>query len=139
MSRLTVSNIWKRGKQSVEDVAGAMMVLYQKNKCGRKLKDYSQQIANLSNIPLSGRTCFGPTSAATGIPMICLHSLVKKTVAIRCHSRFVKPVFTDQNKQLRIQYTLYNINLKRCLFDLMMDVVHVDEKWFNMKQVNKTY
>jgi hypothetical protein len=58
VARLTVSNIWKRGKESVEDGAGAMVVLNQKKKCGRKLKDYSQQIANMSNIPLSDRTCF---------------------------------------------------------------------------------
>jgi hypothetical protein len=48
-------------------------------------------------------------------------------------------VLSEPNKQLRIQYALNNINLDQHLLDLMMDVVHLDEKWFNMKQVNKTY
>jgi hypothetical protein len=48
-------------------------------------------------------------------------------------------VLTDANKQFRIQYAINNINMNRRLFDSMMDVVHVDEKWFDMKQVNKTY
>jgi hypothetical protein len=55
VSRLTVCNSWKRGRQSVEDGGGgAMVVLHQKKECGMKPKDYSQQLANLSNIP-----CFG--------------------------------------------------------------------------------
>jgi hypothetical protein len=43
-------------------------------KFGRKLKDYSQQIANMTNIPLNDRTCFRSTFAATGIPVTRLHS-----------------------------------------------------------------
>jgi hypothetical protein len=129
---------WKRGRQSVEYGAKAMVVLHHKKKCGRKPKDYSQQLANLINIPLSDRTCFRSTSAATGIPMTCLHRIVKRG-AVRRHSSAVKPVLTEPNKQLRIQYALNNINMDRHLFDSMMDDVHVDEKWFNMKQVNKTY
>jgi hypothetical protein len=99
----------------------------------------SQQIANLSNILLSDRTCFRSISSATGIPMTKLHSIVKKTGAIRPHSSAVKPVLTDPNKQLHIQYALNNINLDQRLFDSTTDVVHVDEKWFEMKQVIKTY
>jgi hypothetical protein len=71
--------------------------------------------------------------------MTRLHSMVKKNGAIRRHSSTVKPVLTEPNKQFRIQYALDNINMDRRLFDSMMDVVHVDEKWFEMKQVNKTY
>jgi hypothetical protein len=65
--------------------------------------------------------------------------MVKKDGAIRRHSSAVKPVLTDANKQFRIQYAINNINMDRRLFDSMMDVVHVDEKWFDMKQVKKTY
>jgi hypothetical protein len=139
VSRVTVSSIWKRGRESVaEDGGGAMVVSHRKKNCGRKLKDYSQQLANLSSIPLNERTCYRSTSASTGIPMTRLHSMVKKG-GIRRHSSAVKPVLTDANKQFRIQYAINNINMDRRLFDTMMDVVHVDEKWFDMKQVNKTY
>jgi hypothetical protein len=121
VSRVTVSNIWKRGRQSVEDGgSGAMVVLHRKKNCGRKLKDYSQQIANMTNIPLDERTCYRNTSA-----MQRPHSMVKKDGAICCHSSTVKPVLTDASKQFRIQYALNNINLDRRLFDSMMDVVHI--------------
>jgi hypothetical protein len=100
-------------------------------------KIYSQQIANMTNIPLNDRTCNQSTSAATGIPMTRIYSMVNKNGAIRRHSSTVKPVLTDANKQFRIQYALNNINLDRRLFDSMMDVVHVDEKWFENEASNQ--
>ena len=141
VTRITVGHIWKRAKESVEDgTAMAMVVAHKKKNCGRKKKDYAQEIENLRNIPLNDRTCFRSTSAATGIPMTRLHSLVKSGKAgIRRHSSSTKPVLTDANKQNRIQYALNNINIERRLFAPMMDVIHVDEKWFNMKELNKTY
>jgi hypothetical protein len=108
-----------------------------KKKCGRKLKDYKHQLANMSNIPFSDRTCFRSTSAATEIPMTRLHSIVKNGVVCR-DSSAAKSVLMDANKQLCIQNALNNINMDRRLFDLLMYVVYVDEKWFNMKQENMT-
>jgi hypothetical protein len=137
VSRVTVSNIWKRGREIVQDAGGAMVVLHRKKNCRRKLKDYSQQTANMTNIPLNDRTCYQSTSAATGIPMTRLYSMVKKNGAIRHHSSTVKPVLTEPNKQFRIQYALNNINLDQHLFDSMMDVVHVDEKWFENEASNQ--
>jgi hypothetical protein len=64
VSRLTVHTIWKQGKESVEDGTGAMVVLHRKKNCRRKPKDYSQQLANLSNTPFNERTCYQITSAA---------------------------------------------------------------------------
>jgi hypothetical protein len=90
VSRLTVSNIWKRGRESMEEDGGAMVVLHQKKKCGRKPKHYRQQLTNLSNIPLNDRTCYQSTSTATAIPTTRLHSIVKKG-GIRRHSSAVKP------------------------------------------------
>jgi hypothetical protein len=123
----------------VEDGTGAMVVALEEELWKEGQGDYSQQIANMTNIPLNERTCYQSTSAATGIPMTRLHSIVKKNGAIRRHSSAVKPVLTETNKQFQIQYALHNINMDRCLFDSMMDVVHVDEKWFEMKQATKTY
>ncbi len=71
--------------------------------------------------------------------MTVLHKIVKNKNGVRRHSSAVKPVLTAPNKKMRIEYAISNINLDRRLFDPMMDVVHVDEKWFYMKQLKKTY
>jgi hypothetical protein len=94
------------------------VVSHNKKNCGRRLKDYSTQTANIHNIPLSDRSCFRSTSVATGIPMTRLHSIIKSG-GIRRHSSAVKPLLTEENKQTR--------------------VVHVDEKWFYMKHVKITF
>lgn len=65
VSTRTVSSIWKRARESVDDGTGAMVVSHKKKNCGRKRKDYSEQIANLRNIPLSNGTCFRSTAIAT--------------------------------------------------------------------------
>ena len=139
VSRLTVSHIWQRAKDSVGAGSAAMIVLHKKKNCGRKKKDWSEELENLRNIPLNDRTCYRSTSEATGIPMTRLHKMVKSGEGIKRHSSSIKPVLTDANKVARIQYAIGNINLDRRLFASYMDVVHVDEKWFNMKEVNKTY
>lgn len=138
VSRVTVTNIWNRGRASLETGASAMVVSHNKKNCGRKSKDHSEAIANMSAIPLSNRGCLRSTSVATGIPLTALHKIVKaKNGGIRKHTNTVKPVLTDENKEARVQYAMDNINGNH--FDSMMDVVHVDEKWFFMKEVKKNY
>ncbi len=140
VTRLTVSNIWKRAKKSLEDGADAMVVSHHKKNSGRKKKDYSDAIANIASIPLSNRTCLRSTSAALGIPMTALHAIVKAPDSgIRSHTSTIKPVHTEKNMKARVQYSISNIDLERGRFKTYMDVVHVDEKWFNMKEVTKRY
>ncbi|KAG7346706.1 hypothetical protein IV203_005775 [Nitzschia inconspicua] len=141
VTRQTVSNIWKRGKESVQQEGGVMVVdNRRKGRCGRKKKDYAELIAKIPAIPLSNRTCFRSTSMSTGIPIGSLHRVISKGgQGVRRLSSAVKPVLTEQNKKERIEYALKNIDFDRGLFKPMMDVVHVDEKWFYMKKVNRTY
>ena len=44
-----------------------------------------------------------------------------------------------ENKQARIQFCLEHLDLERSIHVPMLDEVHVDEKWFNMKELTKSY
>ena len=140
VTRLTVSNIWKRAKGSIGAGAVAMVVTNRKKKnCGRKKKDYSEEIENLRNIPITNRTCYRATAEASGIPLSKLFKIVKNGEGIRRHTSSLKPILNAANKLARIDYAIANINLDRRLFATYMDVVHVDEKWFNMQEINSTF
>ena len=64
ISRLTVSNLWKRGKQSVANGSRYMDVSSRKSRCGRKKKDYTEQLRGIVNVPLNQSSTVCSTSAA---------------------------------------------------------------------------
>lgn len=135
----TVSSVWKRGKQSIEDGGGHMDVAYRRASCGRKKKDYSAQLATLPNVPLLQRTSLRATAASLGVPMSAVHRLLKNKQGIRVHSSATRPLLTPANMTHRLQHCAANIDRDRRLYHSMMDVVHVDEKWFYMSPTKQRY
>ena len=56
----------------------------------------------------------------------------------------MKPALKDQNKKDRMKFCLSMLDeattaTARPKFKTMHNVVHIDEKWFNMTKKNKTY
>ena len=99
-----------------------------KHLCGRKKKDYSLQLANLSTIPLQQRT-LRSTAEASGIPKTTLISRMKDG-ELRSHSNAIKPFLTTENTKSRVEFCHLHLNLNRGYFNDTFDVVHIDEKWF---------
>ena len=62
-----------------------------------------------------------------------------KPNGIRAHSCALKPQLTDVGKRKRVEHCLNNVRLDRRLFDSMLVVVHVDEKWFQLIPVNRKF
>ncbi|TBU11443.1 hypothetical protein CWI38_1203p0020 [Hamiltosporidium tvaerminnensis] len=57
-------------------------------------------------------------------------------------SSTVKPTLTDKNKMDRLKFCLYKVNLANngdLLFDDLYDYVHIDEKWFYLTKVKRSY
>ena len=133
VSRLTVSNLWKRGKESIASGNQYMDISSRKSRCGRKRKDYTEELRGIVNVPLNQRSTVRSTAAALSIPTTTLFRNIKSG-EIRSHTNSVKPFLTEQNMRARIEFCMSNINVQRGLFNDMMDVIHVDEKWFYMTQ-----
>ena len=73
VSRLTVSNLWKRGKDSIAAGNSYMDVSSRKSNCGRKRKDYTEKLNVIDNVPLNQRSTVRSTAAALDVPTTTLH------------------------------------------------------------------
>jgi hypothetical protein len=62
---------------------------------------------------------------------------MKKGV-FRSHSNAIKPVLTDANKYRRLQFALSFVQ-PTLEFNEMLDVVHLDEKWFYLTKTSRRY
>jgi hypothetical protein len=127
--RATVRRIWTRATASKQGEKGAYCAKSKKGERGRKKKDFSQQLANLKNVPPSQRGTFRSTANAVGLNKSTLYNLVKRK-EIRIHTSTLKPVLTDANKKQRVDFCTRLIDKQTMTFSSMMDVIHIDEKWF---------
>ena len=56
---------------------------------------------------------------------------------IRRVINYVKPTLTNKQKQTRINFIINKINLTNNKFSYFNNYIHIDEKWFYVKKVNK--
>ena len=133
VSRLTVSRVWHAAQtQYREGKICADVSSKRKERCGRKPKDYSNNLAQIKNTPLNRR----------GIPKSTLLDIFKSGKYIKRISSTVKPILTDKNKMDRLEFCLSKVSLAingDLLFDDLYDYVHIDEKWFYLTEVKRSY
>ena len=127
----TVTRIWKAflSGNTKSQKAGRV---------GRKAKNSQADIQEvLGEVPQEQRTTFRDMAEATGLSLGTLHRSLKAGTVERKNST-IKPLLTDVNKMQRLHYCCAHV--KRHVRDEaadehefydMMDVVHLDEKWFN--------
>ncbi|ETP21394.1 hypothetical protein F441_05085 [Phytophthora nicotianae CJ01A1] len=93
-------------------------------------------------VPLCQRQTLRALEAASGIPRSTLHRYLKANTLRRFISR-VKPSLTATHKLQRLTWALAQVHrpIGCCLyrFDAMYNVVHIDEKWFNMYKASSRY
>ena len=125
--------------ESLRNGAGFMEISSRKKNCGRKMKDYDQQIASISTVPLAQRSTLASTAQAINVPKTVLFRRLKAGVIIS-HTNSIKPFLTDENKAARVRFCRQHANLDQQLFETMLDTVHIDEKWFYLtKPTMKCY
>ncbi|TBU01191.1 hypothetical protein CWI36_1413p0010, partial [Hamiltosporidium magnivora] len=81
-------------------------------------------------------------SFAIDIPKSTLFDIFKSGKYIKRISSTVKPTLTDKNKMDRLKFCLSKVNLANngdLLFDDLYDYVHIDEKWFYLTKVKRSY
>lgn len=139
VSRLTVSNIWQRAKMQFRSGAiSADVSAKKKGNCGRKRKNYTDEIDNIRNIPVDSRGTIRSVSSAANIPPTTLFNIFKRGEQIRRVSSRVKPLLTEDNKKARLMYCLSNVKPSH-KFEDFYDHVHIDEKWFYITQEKRSY
>lgn len=133
----TVQRIWKLSKKNMRDGVTDVSHLKTKN-CGRKRINVDWE--QFRNLPLTKRKTLRDAAAAMKMSTSVLSKNVKKGI-IKRHSSPVNPVLTEDNKKARLRFCLSMLD-KNSLphepkFMNMYNIIHIDEKWFNMSKKNR--
>ena len=113
--------------------------------CGRKQFWNRSDIAeHVRSLPLKDRGNYRALEGSTGVPRTTLHNMHSKDAILKHHRASLKPILTDANRFMRLEYALQQIAQGRntrsaMVFKDQMDVVHVDEKWFFIIKEGQRY
>jgi hypothetical protein len=138
VTKIRVSEIWRIAKDQLnKGELYANVSARRKGKCGRKAKDYSAELSRIPELPLNRRGTIRGLAHALGVPQTTLFQKLKSKEVLRVSSA-VRPRLTEDNKLARLTFCLSKIKPDG-FFEDMMDVVHVDEKWFYLQQTKRSY
>ena len=134
----TISLIWYRIRQKIrEGRTDFDLSPRKKGNSGPKSRNWSIVLEEMKKIPFNKRSTFRSLSFATNIPVSTLHYLLQKQKIKRISST-VKPLMTKKNEIQRLKFALSFVKPNGQFHD-MFDYIHIDEKWFYMTKVKKTY
>ncbi|GMF33901.1 unnamed protein product [Phytophthora fragariaefolia] len=92
----------------------------------------------LKAFPLEDRQDIQHAACAAGVSRYMVAELLRQGLLKRRTGR-VKSALTDDNKLRRVEYALSYLDDASRFFEPMLDVVHVDEKWFNADKDKRSY
>jgi hypothetical protein len=134
----TIKRIWERGQESVKN--GSICANISTRFKGSTFRKDLSVAAKVKEVPLRLPSTIRSLAKALEIPESTLHDRFKRG-ELRRHSSAIKPLLTESNKVQRLEFCCSFVLPKEpCpVFHDMLDVVHVDEKWFNLKKVKQTF
>ncbi|KAE9011493.1 hypothetical protein PR002_g15059 [Phytophthora rubi] len=109
-----------------------------KQKSGRKRKGRAATAAKLRAIPVGERQVVRQVATRAGVTRYMVAALQKEGTLARRTSR-IKPALTHDNKLHRLEFALAHVDESSMTFEPMLDVIHVDEKWFNADKDKRSY
>jgi transposase len=135
VSTKTISRIWRRSKETPEN-SPANVVSKKAGHVGRK-RIHLDLGEKLKAVPLRRRKNLRSIAFELNISKSTLHRRLKEG-EFRAHSSALKPFLKEENHRSRIEFVLSRIDLflSPPAFDCMFQEVHVDEKWFNLTEIN---
>lgn len=132
--RKTVEYYWKLGNDVHEpEEAWDNLKNKKKGNVGRKKLDASAVISALQSLPIRKRRTYRHAAAYTPFSSTGLWNAVKRGYIVR-RSSFLKPSLSPKNKRERIEFCLGFIDPDTREFHGMHNRIHVDEKWFYLKE-----
>ena len=139
VSMRTVQRVWKRSKENMKN--GVTDVSHKRTKnCGRKRIQID--LDHFRSIPLQERKTIRDAANALKVSTSVL-SRNLKSGDIRRHSNAIKPFLSEENKKGRLQFCLDMLDKESLPHDPkfhdMQNVIHIDEKWFDLSKKCETY
>lgn len=140
--RDAVVGVWRGYLDTREKLFSDKVQNKQKGKCGAA-RMHNTTLEDFLKIPLPKRKKMEHIAAALGVS----HDTVRRrlpTLGVKRHFSSLKPSLNLKQKLARVQFIkkqLKNVSRSRRVqkFDSMYDVIHIDEKWFNMKEITTNY
>ena len=100
---------------------------------------------DLRNLPDHKKTTERAIAAALSVPVVYINKLKKAGLAI-WHSSRLKPMLSEKHKDNRLLWclsmidsTTINSTRSALKYQDMYDLVHIDEKWFNLKKTKRGF
>ncbi|KAG2528726.1 hypothetical protein JM16_002569 [Phytophthora kernoviae] len=128
VDRRTVSRLWKRAVQSMENGDQVADIASRKvGHRGRRKRDWSAELERVKQIPLEQRGSIRALASAVGIPKTTLFELLREDGSPTRVINSIKPPLTDKNKVERLRYCASKVR-SNGLFDDMLNMVHINMK-----------
>jgi hypothetical protein len=138
VSRKTVSRIWSQGQASSANGLFCADVSSKKTgRVGRKKAIVTSE--QVRQIPLQQRTNIRSMASALNLSASTVHARIKEGI-LKPHSNALKPFLTEENKKARLRFCISMVISSPThdpVFQDMMNIVHIDEKWFYMTETTK--
>ena len=136
----TVTRIWNLAKRQL--AAGQEVdVSSKKNNGGRKRKELD--LSRTATIPLNKRRTICSQARCLGVPRSTLHDIFQLQELKRITST-IKPTLKPHNKIARLKFCLSMMDERWISspwpsFKPMTNMVHIDDKWYDMTRVKSSY
>jgi antitoxin component of RelBE/YafQ-DinJ toxin-antitoxin module len=110
--------------------------------CGRKRRELNLD-ERVPQVPLNQRGTLRALARSLGVPF----STLQRRLAwgdLRRHTNSLKPYLSLENRLKRLLYCISmidepSITDAKLIFKMMGNIMHMDEKWFDMTKRNRTY
>lgn len=142
VGKRAVQRLWKQCPSALlRGIIKHTEVRSRKFLCGVKARypDDEELGEAIKKIPLLKRRSYRKLAKSLGVS----HTKVAQWIAtgkIRSCNSQVKPYLTDENRLKRVLYALeWRDERDRSRYRDMMNVIHVDEKWFYITRINETF
>ncbi|KAL6557050.1 hypothetical protein OROHE_006926 [Orobanche hederae] len=141
VSRKHVSSIWKRAKQQISE---GKPISLSNRKAGRNMTKWKILVDHdfLKTVPLSQRGTIRRVASVLGVGKSTVGEWVKNG-QIKDHTNAIHPELTEKNRTDRLKFSLKAVYFDRILnvvkFKSMQQVIHIDEKWFNLSRTTERY
>lgn len=138
-TRAAVCKIWKRYHETATNgISGGEWESRIKKISGRKPVSREEIAERLRAIPPDDRQNTRRAAEAAGISRNLVRSMLREG-HLRRSSTCIKPQLSDNHKLARVEAVLSFVDDRTLQFELMENVVHIDEKWFNADKDKRSY
>ena len=135
MHRITVARFWKQANKLTDDGSDFMDVNLLESNCGQTMEI---GINKMSRVTLCKRGTIRLTASALSIPNSTLYRNIQRS-EIKRHRNAVKPTLTLTNMVEGEVFCKVNTKDEKTTFCYMMNVIHIDKKWFYLTKNCRKY